>query len=299
MRSLTVTIPDPGPSHVLAPSGIATPHGLVTEMQVEGGRLVAALAEGELGLSACLIAPEGGPLTLRYGVAEALPGQSYPETAFQPRTNRHSVAAEALAQASRGIAARAGGGRAGIEAIVAEAQARFAYDHPEQRFNDGTDAVPLLACGTTPGSCVDINTYLVASLRAAGYDTAYTYGYFFPRERGGLTNDMHCWVVTRHGGEILEWDIAHHMKAGLGPTRAHPNPRPGERVALGHSLGHVYRHGAGSLAIKLLAEPVSVDLSTGESADLAIEVRLSPPPERTSSREPGFVQAGEAAAVAG
>ena len=273
MRTLTVEIADPAASHLLAPAGIASPHGKVTGLAVEGGTIVSVLAEAELGLSACLIACQGGPVTLCYAVDPASPGQPYPEAAFQSRRNRHSVADEALAEASREIARRAGGGRPGIEAIVAETEARFAYDHPEHRFNDGTDAVPLLSCGLTPGSCVDINTYLVAGLRAAGYDTAYGYGYFFPRERGGVTHDMHCWVVTRHAGESLEWDIAHHMKAGLGPTRPHPNPRPGERVALGHSMGHAYRHAGAEWSVKLLAEPISVDLATGQSRDLEIMVR--------------------------
>lgn len=80
----------------------------------------------------------------------------------------------------------------GIAALVAEAESRFDYAHLEQRFNDGTDSVPYLACGLTPGSCVDINTYLVASFRAAGYEAAYVYGYFFPAERGGCTDDGHC-----------------------------------------------------------------------------------------------------------
>jgi hypothetical protein len=60
-------------------------------------------------------------------------------------------------------------------------------------------------------------------VRAAGFEAAYLAGYFFPEERGGPTNDMHCWVVTRHAGEVLAWDIAHHMKADLGTVRPGPN----------------------------------------------------------------------------
>jgi hypothetical protein len=258
MRSLTVEIAAPGPDLVLAPLGTSTPHDAVSGLQVTGGRITQVLTEAELGLSACLIETGGGPLVLHYDVAPPPNGHPYPDAAFRPRDNRFTRPASELAQANRGIAARAGGGRAAIEAIVAETEARFAYAHPERRFNDDSDAVPYLACGTTPGSCVDINTYLVASLRAAGFEAAYLYGYFFPAERGGVTYDMHCWVATRHEGEILEWDIAHHMKASLGATRAALNPRPGQRVALGHSMGHRYRSAGGELFLKLLAEPMQM-----------------------------------------
>ena len=122
----------------------------------------------------------------------------------------------------------------------------------------GRTACPSSPAGGLKGSCVDINTYLVAGLRAAGYEAAYLYGYFFPAERGGITNDMHCWVVTRHAGRVLEWDIAHHMKAGHSPVRPTLDPKPGRRVALGHSMGHRYRIGGEWIDVKLLAEPMWV-----------------------------------------
>ncbi|MFZ5965441.1 transglutaminase domain-containing protein [Thalassococcus sp. BH17M4-6] len=67
--------------------------------------------------------------------------------------------------------------------------------------------MPYRSCGLTSGSCTDINTYLVASLRAAWFEAGYAYGYFFPQDSGGVTHDMHCWVVTHFGGHVLEWDI--------------------------------------------------------------------------------------------
>lgn len=225
-------------------------------LEVEGGRIEALVNEPDLGLCAAMVGHDGGPITLRYSVAKAPTDTPYPEAAYRPRASRYTTAAPALAEASCAIAMAAGGGRAGIQALVAEAESRFAYDHPVQKFNDGTDSVPYLSCGLTPGSCVDINTYLVASLRAAGFEAAYLYGYFFPAERGGRTDDGHCWVVTRHAGEVLEWDIAHHLKAGLGPTQASPNPRPGERLALTHSMGHSYALPGRELFLKILGEPL-------------------------------------------
>jgi transglutaminase-like putative cysteine protease len=186
-------------AHLLAPLGMTTPHDAVTGLEAAGGRVVRLLREPELGLAACEIAAEGGPLTRTYAVAPPPARRaSPPRRTISPRRRRTSRR-------------RPGGGAAGTAALVTAAEARFAYGHPETRFNDGAEAVPYLACGLTVGACVDINTWLVASLRAAGYEAAYLYGYFFQAERGGVTNDMHCWVATRHDGEVLEWDIAHHM----------------------------------------------------------------------------------------
>ncbi|MBE0453686.1 transglutaminase domain-containing protein [Roseovarius autotrophicus] len=276
MRHLTVEVADLTPgTRLLAPVGMATPDGAVAGVRVmTGGRIKGVALEAELGLAALQIEAAGGPLTLSHVITPE--GMNYPEAVFAPRVTPYTIAAEALAQASVEAAHASGGGMAGIAALVAEAEARFAYAHPEHRFNDGTEAVPYLSCGTTPGSCVDINTYLIASLRAAGYEAGYLYGYFFPAEKGGVTHDMHCWVVTRHDGDVQHWDIAHHMKAGLGPTRAGLNPRPGWRVALGHSMGHVYQQGGEALRLKLLVEPVAVT-GGGTCRDVAIVARLTAP----------------------
>lgn len=280
MRILTVEITAPLTAPLLAPTGTATPYETVTSLTVTGGQITAVATEPDLGLGAALIQPLGRPVVLHYAIGA--PG-AYPEVAFHPRDNQHMRAADALAEASRAIARAAGGAAAGIAALVAEAETRFAYAHPDHRFTDGHDAVPYLSCGLTPGSCVDINTYLVASLRAAGYEAAYFYGYFFPQERGGMTDDGHCWVVTRHQGEVLEWDIAHHIKAGLGPTRAGLNPRPGERVALTHSMGHRYALPAGEVALKLLGEPMV--LAPGkEPAWTTLVARLSSSAQHQSNK---------------
>ena len=83
-------------------------------------------------------------------------------------------------------------------------------------------------------------------------------------------------VITRHAGEIRHWDIAHHMKAGLGPTRPALNPRPGWRVALGHSMGHVYGAGDGAVRLKILAEPMAL-LDGGALRPLPYLARLAAP----------------------
>lgn len=249
-------------SFLMAPAGITTRHDTVNSATVKGARIVNVLMEPELGLGALLLEAEGESVQLAHRVSPAPPTAAYPESAFVPRRNRYTEASDELAHASREIAAAAGGGIEGIQALVAEAETRFTYAHPEIRFNDGAERVPYLSCGLTPGSCIDIHTYLVASLRAAGFEAGYVYGYFFSQERGGQTDDMHCWVITRHNGEILEWDVAHHLKAGLGKTRPGLNPRPGHRVAIGHSLGHRYTTDQGQpIDLKLLAGPLALSES--------------------------------------
>lgn len=280
---VTINVKDDAP--LLAPAGTVTPHRRVTGLTVEGGRIASVLTDAALELSALVIEPEADTVVLRHLIADDLENARYPEAAFIPRDNAHTRASAALAVASRDIAEKAGGGRAGIDALVAEAEARFAYAHPKHRFTDGQSSVPFLSCGLTEGSCVDINTYLVASLRAAGYEAAYFYGYFFPQERGGRTDDGHCWVVTRHQGEVLEWDIAHHLKAALGPTRPALNPRPGERVAVSHSMGHCYCQADQRLETKILGEPMRI----GADAALAhcdIEARLQRPEISRPAAEP-------------
>lgn len=263
MTTLTVDILNLQPGTLLmAPAGITTPHDSITSTGVKGAQVVNVLMEPELGLSALLLEVQDDSVQIMHQLSPVPDTAAYPASVFTPRRNRFAEASEQLAHASREIAAAAGGGRGGIEALVAEAEARFTYAHPQVRFNDDSERVPFLACGTTPGSCIDINTYLIASLRAAGFEAGYVYGYFFPHERDGQTHDMHCWVITRHHGEILEWDVAHHMKAGLGNTRPGLNPRPGHRIALGHSLGHRYHTGAGqTIDLKLLAGPLALSAS--------------------------------------
>ncbi len=128
-----------------------------------------------------------------------------------------------------------------MEAIVLDTAARFTYGAVKgpDRWYTGHDAIPAVACAV--GDCIDINTYLVAALRTAGYDTAYLTCYFFDDDPNGIAAGMHCWVRTRHEGLIEDWDIAHFKKAGRADVHAALNPVPGLRVTLAHGRDHVYR----------------------------------------------------------
>ena len=120
---------------VLVPAGMSTPYEAVTGTHVDGGRVVDVLLEADLGLAASVVEADGGRLRVVHEWESSGPGAGYPEAAFSTRGNRHSTAAEELAAASREVAREAGGGRRAVEALVAEAEARFAYAHPEHAFN--------------------------------------------------------------------------------------------------------------------------------------------------------------------
>ncbi|POF29687.1 transglutaminase-like domain-containing protein [Roseibium marinum] len=255
--SVTVTVAPHGERsrRLLVPVGLPTPHQMPAGFEVTGGS-VALTGESTTGQMAALITPAGGePVEVRYSYLERGPG--YPDAIFVPRLNRYTQAAKELVSDAIAIAEAQADGHAAIQALVNAAAEKFRYAHPDVRFNEGCDEVPYLSCGLTEGSCVDINTYLIASLRAAGYEAGYLTGYFFPREKNGCCVDGHCWVATRHDGVVLEWDIAHHLKMGTREICCGLNPKPGDRVAVAHSMGLAFPE-LGIACEKLINEPAWV-----------------------------------------
>lgn len=241
---------------LLVPTGLPTPHQMPLHFDVSGGSF-ALTGESTTGQMAALVTPDAGQaIEIRYVYSEVGPG--YPDTIFIPHRNRFTLAAETLVFDAINITEAQPDGHAAIQALVNAAAEKFRYAHPKVRFNDGCDEVPYLACGTTEGSCVDINTYLIASLRAAGFEAAYVTGYFFPEEKNGCCSDMHCWVVTRHDGVVLEWDIAHHLKMETRNICCGLNPKPGDRVAVAHSMGLSFPE-LGVKCEKLIGEPAWVN----------------------------------------
>ena len=233
-RQITVTVnaSEARERRILAPVGIPTPYQVPISFAADGGK--AELVYDAAGAqAAALIKPDGeGPVTLRYTFADQRGGH-YPDAIFAERDTRFTRAASALAADSRAIADRASNSHAAIQMIVEDTAQRFTYGHPAERFMDGHAEIPHLGCGTAEGSCVDINAYLIAALRSAGFEAGYVTGYFFPADKGNWCEDGHCWVVTRHDGVTLEWDIAHHLKLGTRAVRAGLNPKPGHRVGDG------------------------------------------------------------------
>jgi hypothetical protein len=248
--SFAVEIVVPGTEGpAFAPAGVSSPQAECLGCTVTGGT-VRRLVEPTSGQAILLIDPDAPEVSFRYRFADH-PG-TYPEVIFHPAASRHTRVAPALAEEARDIA---GSGDDLARAIrIARAVAeRFDYGHPEQKFTDGFDHVPHLACGLTEGSCVDIHTYLLASFRAAGIEAGYVTGYFFP-EVGDCTSG-HCWAVTRIGGQTHEWDISHFLQIGRRDAGPALNPKGGFRVPIGHSIG-LSQTEIGFADMKLLVEPM-------------------------------------------
>lgn len=272
LTHVTVTVaPDEnGGCQLLAPVGLPTPHQVPVRFAVEGAGFELT-GEATTGQMVALVSPDPAtPVTFSHTFADGGPG--YPDGLFRPRPNRYTKAADALVRDARRLADGARDGHAAIEAIVNDVAEKFVYGHPEVRFNDGLEEIPYLSCGITEGSCVDINTYLIACLRAAGFEAGYMTGYFFPAEKNGCCDDMHCWVVTRHNGVVLEWDIAHHLKMGTRQICCGLNPKPGSRVAMAHSMGLDFPQ-LGVTGTKLIAEPLWVN-GDGTLARAALDIRM-------------------------
>ena len=255
----------------MAPCGLGTPHALLAGCSVEGGS-TKTLVETSTGQPVLHITAEATTVRISYRFA---PGSArYPEAIFTPQENRFTRAADGLLSRAQAIAPDL----PPLERATAIARAvaeLFTYGHPETRFNDGMDEVPALGCGLTEGSCVDINTYFVASLRAAGIDTGYITGCFFPAEKGDHCSDMHCWVVTRIDGAYQEWDIAHHLKLGTREISHSSNPKPGFRAALAHSMG-LDIPALNVIEMKLMAEPMRLG-PDGPVSLPDLEIRLRHP----------------------
>ncbi len=245
-----VEITVPGTEGVIfAPVGVSSPQAQSLGCTVRGGS-VRTLVEPTSGQEVVLVTPDAPEVTFRYAFADH-PGR-YPEAMFHPAPSRHTLAAAALEEEARAVAGTGDDLTRAIR-LARHVAGRFDYGHPEQKFTDGHDHVPHLACGLTEGSCIDIHTYLLASLRAVGIEAGYAVGYFFP-DVGECTSG-HCWAVTRIGGQTQEWDISHFLQMGRRDAGPALNPKGGFRVPVGHSMGLSLAE-VGFEDLKLLVEPM-------------------------------------------
>ena len=219
------------------------------------GTVGETITEASTGQPVSLLRTKGPRVSLRLRFDEEARAP-YPDEVFVANPSRFTRFADALAEEALDAAGDLTG-LARARAIACATAERFTYGHPEVPVGYGYDAVQPLGCGMTEGSCVDINTYFIAALRAAGIEAGYITGYFFPEEKGGTCTDGHCWVVTRIDGETQEWDIAHHLKLGTRDIAPGLNPKPGFRAATFHSMGLGFPS-LGLSEIKALIEPVAV-----------------------------------------
>ena len=148
----------------------------------------------------------------------------------------------------------------------------FAYGHVEQRFTEGKAQVPSL-CGITNGSCVDINTFLIASARNLGIKVQYLAGYWFHPERSH-THDMHCWLAFEVDMQMLFWDVAHHLKWGVADLHSSLNPAGGRRWLMSYGRGLEFDTPNGKVSISHFAEPIWV-LSDGSQWQPELHIDLT------------------------
>lgn len=218
---------------LLVPVPPDTWHQRFEDFAVTGARWIEALTAQRSEQQALWLMPEGrDPIVVRFGFGEGV-GQA-PAWFWDLPATRVTTPSPELSRLAQEIAGNTPDTDAAVEALVAEAEQRFRYDHPapEEKFNYGHDSIPVLACGLTPGSCVDINTWLIGALRAIGVEVAYLAGHVFPHGQSEIDTGGHCWLATRVSGEVRFWDVAHHLRFGLGPTRPALDPVPGRRVTL-------------------------------------------------------------------
>jgi hypothetical protein len=143
-----------------------------------------------------------------------------------------------------------------ITRLVTWAAELFGYGHGDGRFNDGMDTVPCL-CGTTRGTCVDINTYIMAAAYSLDITVQYVAGYWFgPKRR--TTPGMHCWLVFLYNDEPLYWDLAHHLKYGVNELAPGLNPAGGRRFAMSCGRGLEFMIPYGPVTISHFTDPVWV-----------------------------------------
>jgi transglutaminase-like putative cysteine protease len=235
-HTITVDLPDCAAAHdavaLIVPLGIDTEFQRFQSFEVPSGWDTTIVAESRTRQRAAVLQPPHRSATAQLRHTFSSSGSALPNEAYTPEDTALTTAATELAHASCNIARAAGGGLEGISAIVADTSARFDYGQVPmaERWYYGRDAIPIVAC--TAGNCIDINTYLVAALRAANYDATYLTCYFFDDSLKGTAIGMHCWVRTRHGAITQDWDIAHFKKANRTDVSAMMNPIPGQRFAL-------------------------------------------------------------------
>ncbi len=256
VMTVEVAVTNSNARKLLAPIGMVTPYQRPVRFHVKNASFELS-GECNTGQMLALIHPTSdNPIILTYEYCEAV--DHYPEEIFRYTSNRYTRASQELAQETSQLYHGAPHSLETITTIVNDVAKKFIYGHPEKRFYDETNEIPYISCGTTEGSCVDINAYLIANLRSAGFETGYITGCFFPEEKKGSAEDTHCWVVTRLNGQTLEWDIAHHLKMGKEMISPGLNPKPGCRVALAHSMG-LDLPDLKIKEMKLIDEPVWVD----------------------------------------
>ena len=251
MIQLTVSFDADQEGKIIAPMGFSTPHLSPLTVEVKGADQT-LVGDAHNGQQLFCLRPTVARPKISWSFQKT--GCAYPDAMFQPRESRFTQGANEMCASVASAVGDILDPAQRLKAVVSHVTELFTYGHADVPFYDGHDAVPEL-CSLTVGSCVDINAYLIAACRAVGIEAGYVTGYFIPEEKRSHTSDMHCWVVTRIGDQIQEWDIAHHLKMDTRDIQPGLNPKPGVRVPMAHSMGWTIPS-LGVVDAKLMAEPM-------------------------------------------
>lgn len=255
IRDLTIELLDGAPrdAQLLLPRPIDDWDTAFDRIDLADTDAISEIGSRNSGQRAYLLQPTDGKVPrIRYRFIDR-PGQP-PDWFWQVQDNRFTRAAEDLVAQAREISGQASGTTALIHRLIEHCAEVFEYGHVEQRFNDGSPRVPSL-CGTARGSCVDMNTYILAAARSLGLEVQYLAGYWFHPQKT-QTTDMHCWLVFRVDGEPLHWDLAHHIKWGIEPLVPGRNPAGGRRVPMSCGRGLIFATDFGEFEISHFSEPL-------------------------------------------
>ena len=179
-----------------------------------------------------------------------------PDWFWQQQKNRHTSASDELSDLAHAVTQKCIDQPEAIRCLIEHAAEIFGYGHRDQYIHHGQDSVPVI-CGTTRGSCVDINTYRMAAARSLDIAVQYVAGYWFHPDKSE-TPDMHCWLAFQNGINVQFWDRAHHLKWGVNELAPGLNPAGGRRVTMSCGRGLCFETPCGTVEISHFSEPVWV-----------------------------------------
>ncbi|MEM9144616.1 MAG: transglutaminase-like domain-containing protein [Pseudomonadota bacterium] len=273
-RTVQVSVLEDAPSDawLIAPRPFGHWNQRMIRFEASGATALAETCATNSQQHAYLICATGRPcLSWRVERSE----DAAPDWVWQIADNSHTLADAGLQAQAAELCCGAPNERAALRAILETARGMFAYDHPEERFTAGHDTVPAL-CGTTKGSCVDINTFVLAAARTQGLTGQYIAGYWFGPGRT-TTPDMHCWLAFHVDGQLEFWDVAHHLKWGVEGFGPGLNPAGGRRIGMSCGRGLTFDTPLGAIAISHFSEPFWV-LPGGETRPAPIRIDLEEEP---------------------
>ncbi len=215
-------------------------------------------------------AANGTPTVITYHIAER--DGHVPPSVWRVQQNHLTVADESLVALTHEITAHADSVNAKLHALMEYAAGVVSYELIGEQFYEGHSSVPAL-CGTTKGSCIEINVFLLAAALSIGIRGQYIAGYWFHPDQVE-TNDMHCWLAFDAEGELIFWDLAHHLRWGVEKLAPGLNPAGGQRIAMSCGCGIQFITGNGQVEVDHFSRPVWV-LPGTRMVEPKIRVRIS------------------------